>query len=91
MPGSTFQPRRRVLRAAAAAPGWPSIWAYCAFCARRPKTTSVASRPNRRAVTRSKIQPPGTSQKIPKATAAVTRNTPSRMRPILGSDFLLIR
>ncbi len=41
--GVTFQPRRSVCRADAAAPVWPSIWLYAAFSTRRPKTNVVAS------------------------------------------------
>jgi len=43
--GVTVQPPRMLCRIAAAAPGWPSIVAYWADCANRPKTIIAAIRP----------------------------------------------
>ena len=39
---------------------------------------------------RSKTQPPGTSVNTPKAIAAVSTKTPSRISPIRGSVFFVI-
>ena len=49
--GSTFQPRRSISARRRRRPGWPSIWSYGAFWARRPKTISAARMPIRSAPT----------------------------------------
>ena len=43
-PGRSSSRGASIRSAAAAAPGWPSIWLYAAFWARRPKTISASER-----------------------------------------------